>query len=299
MTLTVVKPSLITPAMVNSSVLEDEYPPWELAATYTEDARVIFDHRVWQSLQAANTGKQPDSNAPWWVEVGPTNRMKAFDLSHTTQTRFAHTAWFEINTGRAVNGIALLAFDGLRSVRVRVIDPGYGTVYDKTTMLWTHPDQSGWYPWTFGERHERSNFFALDLPSYPTAKVQLDFEAASDAGIGVILLGQQKQIGLGVLAGVRMGIVDYSRKTTNEWGDVTLQKRGFSRTRTLDVLISNDELDNVDRILSDLRATPAFWVLSDRRERLNVYGKYNGYDLGVQYARNSELSLQLEGLLES
>lgn len=298
MTLTVLKPAAVTGAQVESSIAEDDYPAYDPAETYQADARVTHGHFVYQSLQASNTGRQPDLNATWWVQVGPTNRMKPFDLSHTTQARFSGAAWYEINTGRAVNGVALLAIDGLRSVRVRVIDPGYGTVYDKTTALWTTPDQSGWYPWTFGERREKKDFFALDLPSYPTAKVRLDVEAASSAGIGVILVGQQRKVGMGVKQGVRMGILDYSRKGTNEWGEAELLRRGFSRTRTLEVLCENKDIDNIDRLLSDLRATPAYWILSDRYRRANVYGKYDSYDIGIQYDRYSELSLHLEGLLE-
>lgn len=298
MTLTVVRPWTITPAMVDSSVLEDEYQAYDPAVTYPTNARVIHGHFVYQSLQADNIGKQPDLNATWWVQVGPTNRMKAFDLSHSTQTRFSESAWFEIAAGKAVNAVALLAIDGLRSVRIRMIDPGYGTVYDKTTMLWTHPGLSGWYPWTFGQRLERKAFYALDLPSYRTAKIRVDVEAAANAGIGVILAGQQEQIGLGVLQGVRMGIRDYSRKTTNEWGEVELLKRGFARTRSLQVLCENKQLDNIDRLLSGLRATPLLWLLSKKMEQANVYGWYSDYDIGIQYSRNFELSLNLEGLIE-
>lgn len=298
MTLTVVRPWPVTPAMVDSSVLEDEYPAYDPAETYPADARVIHGHSVFQSVQADNVGHEPAVSAEWWVEIGPTNRMKAFDLSHSTQTRFSGSAWFEIKAGKAVNAVSLLAIDGLRSVRIRVIDPGYGTVYDKTTMLWTHPDQSGWYPWTFGERRERKVFHALDLPSYRTATIRIDIEAAANAGIGVLLVGRQEQIGLGVLQGVRMGIRDYSKKTTNEWGDVELLKRGFARTRSIQVLCENSQLDNVDRLLSGLRATPLLWLISKTMEQPNVYGWFTDYDIGIQYSRHFELALNLEGLIE-
>lgn len=299
MTLTVVRPWTVTPAMVDSSVTEDEYSTYDPLVTYAADVRVIHEHFVYQSLQGNNKGNAPDAFATWWVRVGPTNRMKAFDLSHSTQTRFSGSAWFTIKAGKAVNALALLAIDGLRSVRVRVIDPGFGTVYDKTTMLWTHPDKSGWYPWTFGERRERKNFYALDLPSYRTAVIQLDIEASSNAGIGVILIGQQESIGVGVHLGVRLGILDYSRKSTNEWGEVELLRRGFARTRSLQVLCENKQLDNIDRLLAGLRATPVLWLITKTMEQPNVYGFYRDYDLGIQYAMYSELSINLEGLTES
>ena len=299
MTLAVVRPWPITPAMVDSSVTEDEYPAYDSQDAYAADARVIHGHFVYQSLQANNKGYAPDAYATWWVKVGPTNRMKAFDLSHSTQTQFSGAAWFTIKTGKAVNSLALLAINGLRSVRVRVIDPSFGTVYDKTTVLWTRPEKSGWYPWTYGERRERSNFYALDLPSYRGAEIRLDIEASAAAGIGVILLGQQETIGIGVHLGVRLGIRDYSRKTTNDWGEVELLKRGFARTRSLQVLCENKQLDNIDRLLSGLRATPVLWLIARNMEQPNVYGFYTDYDLGIQYALYSELSINIEGLTES
>lgn len=298
MTLTVVRPWTVTPAMVDSSVAEDEYPVYDPLTTYAADARVIHGHFVYQSLQANNTGHAPDAMATWWVRVSPTNRMKPFDLSHSTQVRLSGSAWYEIKPGKAVNALALLAINGLRSVRIRMIDPGYGTVYDKTTMLWTRPEKSGWYPWTFGERRERKTFYALDLPSYRTAVIRIDIEAGANAGIGVILVGQQESIGIGVHLGVRMGIRDYSRKTTNEWGEVELLRRGFARTRSLQVLCDNRQLDNIDRLLSGLRATPVLWLITKTMEQPNVYGFYSDYDIGIQYARYSELTINLEGLIE-
>ncbi|MDR0216206.1 MAG: carbohydrate-binding protein [Comamonas sp.] len=298
MSLKVVKPTEVTPAMLDSSVPVDDYPAWEANATYAAEQRVVHAYQVWQSLQGANKGHGPDTDAAWWVLVGPVNRMQAFDLSHTTKTRFSGGAWFEIRPGAAINSLALLEFDGLRSVRIIQTHPAYGTLYDKKTMLWSHPNQSGWYPWTFGERTERNTFYALDLQSYRGCTIRIELESASDAGVGVILIGQQQEIGLGVLSGVSMGIRDYSRKEINQWGDVTLQKRAFSRARSIKVLCANDQIDNTDRLLSSLRATPLLWLVSDRREQVNVYGWYSDFSIAIEYARNSILSLQLEGLTE-
>lgn len=299
MSLVVVKPQTVTAEMLDTSIPEDDYPAWASATTYAADARVVHVHKVWQSLQAGNTGKSPAESTTWWVEVGPTNRWKAFDLSHSTKTRFSDSAWFEITPGRAVNSVALLEFDGLRSVRVRVIDPAYGTVYDKTTVLWTTPGVAGWYPWTFGERRERRNFNALDLPSYRGATIRIDVEAANDAGIGVILVGQQQSIGMGVLAGMQMGMRDYSRKEVDQWGDVKLQQRGYSRNRQISLKVDSKDIDNVDRILSSIRATPVLWLISEKFDQSNVYGWYSNYEIVIQYATDIEISISIEGLVEN
>ena len=299
MSLVVVKPQTVTPEMLGTSIPENDYEAWTSTTTYAADARVVYAHKVWQSLLAGNIGKSPAESTTWWVEVGPTNRWKAFDLSTSTKTRFSQTAWFEITVGRAVNSVALLEFDGLRAVRIRVIDTVYGTVYDKTSILWSTPEVAGWYPWTFGERRERRNFHALDLPSYRGATIRIDVEAANDAGIGVILVGQQQSIGLGVLSGMQMGMRDYSRKEVDQWGEVKLQQRGYSRNRQISLKVDKNDIDNVDRILSSIRAMPVLWIISSKFDQANVYGWYSNYEIVIQYSSDIEISISIEGLVEN
>lgn len=297
MSLTIVKPLAVTPAMLTTNVPEDDHPAWSAGTTYAADARVIDEHRVWQSLQAGNTGKNPAANPLWWVEVGPTNRWAGFDFSHSTKVRRADSMWFEIAQGSsAVNAVALLEIEAVRSVRVRLTHPGYGTVYDKTTSLYSIPDEASWYAWFFGERVEQVNFYALDLPTYPGATVRIDCEGIADMAAGVILLGDQKQVGEGVQRGVRMGIRDYSRKESNQWGDVVLQQRAYSKTRSLQILLKNEDVDNVDRMLASVRATPLLWILGKQLQSPNVYGWYSSFDILIQYAQYSECSIDIEGL---
>lgn len=297
MSLTIVKPLAVTPAMLQTNVPENDHPVWAPGTTYAADVRVILDHKIYQSLQAANTGKVPGSAQDWWVEVGPTNRWAGFDFSHSTKVRQADSMWFEIAQGAAaVNAVALLEIEAMRSVRVRLTHPGYGTVYDKTTSLYSIPEEANWYQWFFGERVEQVNFYALDLPTYPGATVRIDCEGIADMAAGVILLGDQKQIGEGVLSGVRLGLRDYSRKETNQWGDVVLQQRAYSKTRSLQLLLKNSEVDHVDRLLASLRATPLLWLLSQRMQAANVFGWYGSFEILIQYANYSECSIDLEGL---
>jgi hypothetical protein len=296
MSLTIIKPLAVTPAMLTTNVPEDDYPAWAAGTTYAADARVIYEHKVYQSLQAANTGKTPSTMAAWWVEVGPTNRWAGFDFSHSTKVRYPTSMFFEVAQGAyPVNAVALLEIEAMRSVRVRLTHPDYGTVYDKTTSLYSIPQESSWYQWFFGERIEQVNFYALDLPTYPGATVRIDCEGIASMAVGVILLGDQKRIGEGVQRGVRMGIRDYSRKEVNQWGDVVLQQRAYSKTRSIQVLLKNDEVDGVDRLLSSLRSTPLLWIIGKQLQSPNVYGWYGSFEILIAYAQHSECSIDIEG----
>lgn len=293
--LIVLNPVEVTPAILASSVPEDDYPAYNPATTYAADARVIHGHSVFQSLQAANTGHQPDISSTWWVRVGPTNLWKAFDRSHTTQTVAYQTMWFEISGGEVRSALALLNLSGVSEVRVIVTDLQYGHLYERTIVMLSAQAQSNWYSWFFGKRQMRQELRLLDLPSYPNATIRIELTGLAMIGVGVILVGDQITIGEGVQQGMRMGIRDYSRKETDQWGEVMLQQRAFSKTRSLSLLLKNAQLDEVERQLTDLRATPVLWIATDRFDSPNVYGWYSSFDILLQYTRYSECTIDIEG----
>lgn len=294
--LIVLNPVEVTPAILASSVPEDDYPVYNPATTYAADARVIHGHSVFQSLQAANTGHQPDISPTWWVRVGPTNLWRAFDRSHTTQTVADRAMWFEISGSEVRSALALLNLSGVSEVRVVVTDLQYGQLYEQTVAMLSAQAQSNWYSWFFGKRQTRQDLRLLDLPSYPNATIRIELTGLSLIGVGVILVGDQITIGEGVQQGVRMGIRDYSRKETDQWGEVMLQQRAYSKTRSLSLVLKNDQLDEVERQLTDLRATPVLWIATGRFDSPNVYGWYSSFDILLQYTRYSECTIDIEGL---
>jgi hypothetical protein len=295
--LQLVRATAITAAMLTATdVPETDYAAYAAGTAYGAGDRVIVvaDHKVYQSLQAANTGNTPSTSPLWWVEVGPTNRWKAFDLSSSTATEQAGSLYYELTTGSATNAVALLNIVGVTSVRVRVTDPVFGVVYDQTTALGTAPDETGWWAWFFGARSQPTQFLALDLPSYPNAVVRIDLTGA--ISVGVIMLGQIKTFGLGVSAGVRIGIQDYSRKERNEWGDVNLVQRAYANRASLSLLIANTEIDPLKDALTSVRATPCLWIASESFVATVVFGFYTEFEINIAYTKNSECTLNIEGL---
>lgn len=297
--LRVIKSMTMTDGMLTAtSVPENDHAAWSSGTTYALGDRVILTstHKVYESIQAGNTGKNPDSERLWWVEVGPTNRWKMFDLSTTTRTVVGAADYYEITPGWAVNTMALYNISGILTVRVRLTDPSFGLVYDKTTDITPLPSASSWYAWFFDERVEQTKFIADDLPSYPTATLRIDVTSSGTAYIGVMVFGSIRSIGLGVQHGVRLGIQDYSRKERNDWGDTVLVQRAYSSRVSFQTLIDNKELDNTFRLLTDLRATPCLWLGSDRFNSLAVFGFYNNFDINIAYATYSDCTIDVEGL---
>lgn len=281
-----------------TSLTEADHAAWSSGTTYAAGDRVILTstHKIYESLQAANTNKSPTTEPLWWVEVGPTNRWKCFDLSSTTQTVVDAADYYEITPGQAINAVALINISGILTVRIRLTDPDWGVVYDKTAELIDSPSEASWYAWFFEPRTEQTQFVASDLPSYPNAVLRVDVTSSGTAYIGALVLGNERYIGTGVQRGVRMSIQDYSRKERNQWGDTVLTQRAYAKRVSFPMFILNSELDNTFNLLADLRATPCLWIGSDSFGSLSVFGFYNTFDITISYSNHSDCTLDIEGL---
>jgi len=301
MSLVVVRPVPVTDAMMIAAAIdENDYPAWASGTAYALGARVILTstHRVYESLQASNTGHDPRTSPTWWIEVGPTNKWRPFDASNSTQAARASSITYQLRPGQAITAFAALNLTGATSIRVRMVDPDarYGTVYDRTTDLSAVPLASDWWSWVFGARFSPSRHVALDLPAFPNADLYVDISGTSALAAGVLMFGQQQSIGMGVQFGARTGIRDYSRKEVNDYGDTVLVQRAFAKRANFDMLVPAAEVDYVQALLAQLRATPCLWVGSEDYESTAVFGFYRDFEVLISYPTVSECSIEIEGL---
>lgn len=297
--LTVVKPLEVTGAMlVSTDVPETDYSAWSSSTTYALGARVILTstHRIYESLQAGNLNKNPTTETAFWIEVSATNRWKCFDTSNSTQTAQATAISYRITPGVAITSFGALNLTNASSIRIRLIDPTYGTVYDETTDLSALPAEADWWDWFFGIRVAPELSVMTDLPAYPTADLLIDLAGGTDLAVGVFLFGQARQIGLGVNLGANIGIQDYSRKETNEFGDTVLVQRAFSKRASFDMLLEKSDVDSTQSYLTGLRAIPCLWIGHKDYESTVVFGIYKDFQITIAYATHSDCNLSLEGL---
>lgn len=298
-TLQVVRPMAVTPAnLVSTNVPEDDHPAWSATTTYAADARVVLasTHKVYQSVAASNTGHRPDLATGHWLEVGPTNPWKVFDTSTSTQTRRPLGISYRIRPGVGVTAVAALNLVGAASIRIRVVDPALGTLYDRTTTLAGQLMFPTWWDWHFGPRTEQRQSAVLDLPAAPSADVLIDLVGTAELAVGTLLIGQQRAFSMGVKLGARLGIQDYSRKERNDFGDLVLVERAYAKRASFSMPLRASEVDTVYDFLTDVRATPCLWVGSSRFEATTVYGIYKSFDIVLAYHDYSDCELELEGL---
>lgn len=291
--LTIIKPIAVTPAMlVSTDVPEADHAAYAGGTTYALDARVIYNHVIYQSLASSNTGNQPDISPARWVKVSATNRYKLFDLVNSSQTAKSTSMTYSIRTGTFITGLGAVNLTGVNSIRVRMVSDTYGLVFDETITRSRIPPGSGWWNWFFGRRSESLTSYFISLPSYADAVITVDFAGLTTMAVGTLLLGTVATWGLGVQLGMSMGIKDYSRKETNQWGDVELDQRSYSDTNSFSLVVNRSDVPALRAMLRSLRAIPCLWITRDD----TLYGFYQDFEILINYNSVSECELKLESL---
>lgn len=301
--LTIVKPFQVTNASLDTTdVPETDYAEWASGTTYALGDRVILTstHRVYESLQSSNTGNSPTAaGSTFWIEVGPTNRWAVFDDSTSTQTKQADLIKYRLVPGQAINCVGVLNIAHARQLKVTVFSPATGTpgqVYQNIVDLTSVPLAPGWWEFFYGVRFTPTQSIMLDLPSYSDCEVEIELTGGADLAVGVIVIGQQQNFGLGIRLGARVGIQDYSRKETNEFGDTILVQRAFAKRASFDLMVQKAEVDSLQNFLGTIRAQPVLWVGSNEYESTTLFGFYKNFDILISYPQHADCELEIEGL---
>lgn len=294
---------IVPPLPVSDSVLvatdvpESGHPAWSSGTAYViaDRVHIAATHKVYEAL-TAHTNKPPADNPADWIEVGPTNRWALFDTSNSTQTAQSTAMYYRLQYTGAFNAGALLNITGGLSVRWRVTHGSLGTLYDRTIDLSSVPAQAGWWEWFYGDRRGPSLSVLDDLPGIVGAELRVDITGTPTLAAGVLIVGQAKSIGMLVQQGARVGIQDYSRKETSEFGDLVLVQRAYAKRAAFDVPILAPLVDEAIQFLTLYRATPCLYVGGGGYESTTVFGFWKEFDVNIAYSTHSVCSLQVEGL---
>lgn len=284
-----------------TNVPENDHAAWSGGTTYAEGDRVILTstHKIYESLQDANLNKNPVTETTFWVEVGPTNRWAVFDTSVSTQTAQSTNITYTLEPGIAINSLAILNLTDADEINIQITSPSAGSpgiVYTEAVDLGLTSPFSDWYNWFFGIRSRPSQYIVTNLPIYTDGVFEIEILGGTDLAVGVILIGQQQRFGRGIRLGARVGIQDYSRKETSEFGETVLVQRAFAKKANFDLFIDKAEVDTLQNYLTALRATPALWIGSTAYESTTVFGFYKNFDVLLNYPEHADCELEIEGL---
>lgn len=309
----VLKPTIITDSMgVSASVAETEHPVYSAAVDYAIGNKVIYQHNRYEALTVngpATTVATPGVlGSTAWLKLGPTNLWAMFDNEVNTQTIYAGDLVVYVSPG-LISSVMLLEVAGAYKVKLEMVNPDNSVRLHSVTGLPLYSEEkllddtviANWLDYFFEPFDIRSDISFENLPAYRDIRLRLTVyksTSAAEVKLGAFLLGAT--ISLGITAyGAEAGIIDYSKKETNEFGVTTLVKRSFAKRNSFDLEITNADLRKVHSTLANLRATPCVWIPTDdvTYSPLVVYGWYKDFSINVPYPTFSTCSISVEGLI--
>jgi hypothetical protein len=290
--------------LIWSDVQENDYPLWNAATSYTVGQRVIriTTHKVYENILAGIHSGLPENTPTRWLEVSPTNRWKLFDQTIGTSTEKATSMTYVLKAGR-INSVALLALDAA-SVDIALSTNGE-VVYSGSADLLSGNTVGDWYQYFYEPIYQKDSLVVtslvdaalLNLPALGEAILTITIKYPSQvAKIGALVVGLSSFLGLTQYA-PSVGIIDYSKKETDEFGNTQVIVRTYSKRMQAETIIKNETVDNVSRVLSIYRSTPLVWVGTDNIfNSLVVYGFCKDWEITVREPTVSSLRLDIEGL---
>lgn len=287
--------------MLISTTATEPAAAWSSGTTYAIDSVINYKMRKYRSLQNSNTNHEPGivASANWWLDIGPDNRYGMFDRQTSTGTSATTVLTVTIATG-TINSLALINLGG-DLVKITVRDGLGGTIVYQSQAGLSGATVYDWYQYFFYDPLlKRTQLIFYNIPPYANSHVTLEIQGAtgSTVSVGECVFGNLNEVGDSQY-GASAGIIDYSRKTTDEFGNTEFVVRAFSKRLQDKIYIRNTELNRVQQLLYSLRATPAVWIASDDpafEEALVVYGFYKDFSTEIAYPQVSICSIEIEGL---
>lgn len=243
--------------------------------------------------------------------AGDIARFSVYDVTHSADI-LARTD-LPSSTVDATGSYVFTVPAGCISIKIELIAKSGGdivwfdkvslseVIYNKTIGLISTVAIEDWYTYFFEPIVRtidivKTDLAAIDLPPYSSASLQVIVtNSGGTAKCGEIIVGIKSQIGA-MMSNPSIGIIDYSIKEADVFGNYTITERAYSKRMSCDVRVKNTIIDEIVRQLTECRATPLVWVGSELYSMMVIYGFYKSFEVVMPGYLLSECSLEIEGL---
>lgn len=299
----VIKPVNFTTGMLISTNATEPNAAYNSGTTYAKGAVVNYGTKLYESLQDGNLNHQPDLSASstWWLKIGSDNRYAMFDLQVGQATTRTTNLTVTVAPGEAITSVALIDISAL-TAKLTVRDGLGGTIVYEQTVGVTGAIVTDWYEYYYSDPLEpKTQAIFTDIPPYASCHltIELDDQVGETVSLGEMVFGNLFVLGT-TQYGVSTGIIDYSVKETDEFGNTMFVERAFSKRMQAEVHLLNTQVNRVQTLLYSLRAKPCVWIgTSDPllQEPLIVFGFYRDFSTTIAYPSHSICNLEIEGLI--
>jgi hypothetical protein len=287
---------------------EDDEPAWVAGTTYAEGDRVhvVSTHRVYESLKAGNTGKDPTKPASrfnvsgtptWWAEVGPTNRRAAFDGLISTPTAGASPLVFTLRPG-PFNGFALFGLEGDSTEITARTAPGGPIIYMTGDTPLEGSAPADWYEYFFDPFKPMTQFVATGIQPYGASELTITIRKGSgDAKVGMIAVGDMKAIGVPE-RNSRVSPKTYAYIAEDGYGNTTIRRRPSATNLSLALKVPLENADDVIQTVQNLLDVPVVVVgsVAQYHTKMSTFGLVSG-EMDYSTYPDRTLNLSVRGFI--
>lgn len=271
---------------------------WASSKTYAAGETVYHKRQRYTSLKDANTGYIPETAREWWSAMGPVNSWAAFDKTINTKATALGEICFELDFSRA-NTVALFGLEGVAAHMT--LRNGMGDVVTEKIISMSSFDATGWLEYFLDPVMPREDIIRSDFPVMAYSRLTISIKALPGhiARVGHVAVGRCKVIGQ-TQFGPEAGISDYSRKSTDTFGNTYLAEGNWAKNIRLSLVLEHKMFDDVFRTLARLRATPTVFVGDNTDagfEALTVWGYVRDFRMVIDDVTHSQCSLEVQGLI--
>ena len=288
-----------------SSVPETDYAAWSAVTAYVAGNRVIstVSHSVYECV-LGHTNQDPVADVnpttgvgTYWLLVGATNRWKAFDKRLADQVSYAGPIVYSIQLSEPIGAIAFFNLQ-CAAVRVTMIDPTFGVVFDTTVSAVDQTSIIDWWTYFYEDIAYSTQIALPSIPGFSGTVLRVEIAGTGTNKVGQIVLGKGKMLGTSLVNG-SVGITDYSTKDRDTFGNPIIVPRAFASLVDFRFSLPSNDTARVAALLASMRATPAIYYADEVDDGFGttVYGYFKDFTITLASNPRSFASMQIEGLV--
>jgi len=298
----IIRPITVAGAMLVSSTVAEPAAgetAWVSGTSYTAgDIRLsLTSHKLFKRLISGAGTTAPESDPTNWVGIGTGNRWSMFDRRIGTVSSVTSPLTVVVEPGGGVSGVSLLELTG-REATISMKDTTGGTVVYSQTVSLDGSFIDSFYDWFFSDYEQLSGFSLTDLPSqFPANELTISVTGTGTVSCGVAVIGNVLTLGV-THYGAQVGIIDYSRKQADEFGNIDIVERNYRSRTSFKITTETSDFNKIYRVLASLRATPCIVIGEDSVgfEPMTSYCLISDFTIDVAYPTYNLCNLETEGM---
>ena len=279
---------------------------WDEAATYSQGQKVRYEHVSYESLSGNNKGNKPSET--WsgteakWKKIGATAPWRMLDdfVETSTVGPEGQKLTFTVPFARA-NAFCLLNLQGA-SVKVTVLGDGDVVDFEETYETIKDIEDISLYSYAYDLIDSVDSLVNTEIPISAYGKLLVEIDPGrlnSVASVGHVIVGRVRTLGMSKYD-AEVGITDYSKKETDEFGVTTFVRRSYAKVANLNLYLHPSKSDSVAATLQELRASPALWIgdnVDNGYLALTIYGWVEDWRSVYTGPNEQQFSVDIQGLI--